>query len=126
MPKVGNSRGFFRRAILKVYQHNVEIMLTLYYKPTCPFSRRVIAVIERLELEVEKRDILENDAYADELEALGGKRQVPYLMNDETGMGMYESDDIVKYLQDTFGGGTVAAGKPRVHISDATCISCEG
>ena len=32
-------------------------MLTLYYRPTCAFCRRVLAVIDRLSLEVELKDI---------------------------------------------------------------------
>ncbi|MCA9325350.1 glutaredoxin family protein, partial [Candidatus Saccharibacteria bacterium] len=52
-------------------------MLTLYYKPTCPFCRRVVAVIERLELEVEKKDITTDEAFAEELIAHGGKKQTP-------------------------------------------------
>lgn len=101
-------------------------MLTLYYKPTCPFCRRVIAVIERLELEVERKDISADEAVAAELEEKGGKRQVPYLVDSEKDVAMYESDDIVDYLQKNYGDSDASAGKPRVHISDATCVSCEG
>ena len=101
-------------------------MLTLYYKPTCPFSRRVIAVIERLELDVEMKDIKENSVYLEELIARGGKRQTPYLVDSEKEVEMYESDDIVAHLQTHYGGDNTAPGKPRVHISDASCQTCEG
>lgn len=108
-------------------------MLTLYFKPTCPFCRRVIAVIERLELEVDMKDITTDSAIANELEKIGGKRQVPFLYDDKMtpteksdDIDMYESDDIVKYLQDNYGTGEVSVVKPRVHISDSTCVSCEG
>lgn len=101
-------------------------MLTLYFKPTCPFCRRVIAVIERLELEVEMKDIVANESFAAELEEKGGKRQVPYLVDTDKDAAMYESDDIVKHLQDNYGDTNTPAAKPRVHISDATCVSCEG
>ena len=101
-------------------------MLTLFYKPTCPFCRRVIAVIERLELEVEMKDISAEEALAAELEEKGGKRQVPYLIDADKDVAMYESDDIVKHLQDHYGEAEAPAGKPRVHVSDATCTSCEG
>jgi len=109
-------------------------MLTLYYKPTCPFCRRVIAVIERLELEdVIMRDVSTDESAYEELEKIGGKRQVPFLYDDNLtpnntsdDIDMYESDTIVKHLQDHYGTGGASAAKPRVHISDATCISCEG
>ena len=100
-------------------------MLTLYFKPTCPFCRRVVAVIERLELEVDMKDTSTDEALAAELEAAGGKRQVPYLIDTEADVAMYESDDIVAHLQSHYGESSTTT-KPRVHISDATCISCEG
>lgn len=101
-------------------------MRILYYKPTCPFCRRVVAVIERLQLEdVELRDIVENEAFAVELLERGGKRQVPYLVDEEAGVAMYESDDIVAYLQKA-SGATPAAARPRVHVSSAVCEACEG
>ena len=101
-------------------------MLTLYFKPNCPFCRRVVAVIERLELDVEMKDIVADESFAAELEEKGGKRQVPYLVDTDKNVAMFESDDIVKHLQDNYGGDSVTAAKPRVHISDSTCVSCEG
>jgi glutathione S-transferase len=102
-------------------------MLTLYTKSTCAFSRRVQAVIDRLGLQVELKDIEADEALAAELVALGGKQQVPYLVDTDAGVSIYESDDIVAHLQSTY-GKTVsgAASRPRVHISDNACISCEG
>jgi len=100
-------------------------MLILYYKPTCPFCRRVLAVVDRLEIEVELKDISADEAIAAELVEKGGKRQVPYLVDTEKDVAMYESDDIVAYLQTNYGNSS-APSKPRVHISDATCTSCEG
>jgi len=95
-------------------------------KSTCPFSRRVIAVVERLDLECEMKDIEENAAFADELEAKGGKVQVPYLVDDAAGVAMYESDDIVAYLQSNYGTPTIAT-RPRIHVSSGSaCLSCEG
>lgn len=102
-------------------------MLTLYYKPTCAFCRRVQAVIDRLQLEVEMKDIEADDALAAELEARGGMRQVPYLVDTVAGVEMYESDDIVSHLQTTYGKPVASvASRPRMHISDNACISCEG
>lgn len=100
-------------------------MLTLYMKPTCPFCRRVVAVIERLDLEVEMKDIEAEPALAQELEARGGKRMVPYLVDTKADVEMYESDDIVMHLQRNYGVPTAAA-RPRVHVGGSTCVSCEG
>lgn len=100
-------------------------MLTLYFRPTCPFCRRVQAVVDRLELQVEMKDISE-PAVAAELEKRGGKVQVPYLIDTKEGVEMYESDDIVAHLQKFYGAATAPATRPRVHISDNACVSCEG
>ncbi len=100
-------------------------MLTLYMKATCPFSRRVMAVIERLDLECEMKDIVENPTYAEELVAHGGKQQVPYLVDAAADVAMYESDDIVAYLQKTYAAPVVAT-RPRIHVGGSACISCEG
>jgi glutaredoxin 3 len=99
-------------------------MITLYYKPTCPFCRRVLAVVDRLSIEVDLKDVASDEAAASELVTIGGKMQVPYLIDTATDTAMYESDDIVAYLQKQYGQPTVAA-RPRIHISDSTCVSCE-
>ena len=100
-------------------------MLTLYYKPTCAFSRRVMAVIDRLELEVEMKNVAEADFKA-ELEEFGGRSQTPFFVDTDNDVKMYESDDIVNYLQTNYGKGDSTPVRPRVHISDNACISCEG
>lgn len=99
-------------------------MVTLYTKATCPFSRRVVAMLDRLNVEIEQKDISEDTAYAEELVAAGGKQQVPFLLDETNGIALYESDDIVSYLQTTYG----ASSRPRVHNagSASVCIACEG
>lgn len=74
-------------------------MLTLYYKPTCPFCIKTLAVVEELKLEPELKDISADEATADELIEVGGKRQVPYLIDAQAGVSMYESDDIIAHLR---------------------------
>jgi glutaredoxin 3 len=101
-------------------------MLTLYFKPSCAFCRRVQAVIDRMGLEVELKDIEADEALAAELVARGGERQVPYLVDTEANVEMYESDAIVAHLQSTYGKPVVLSNRPRLHISDNACISCEG
>lgn len=102
-------------------------MLALYYKPSCPFCRRVLAVIDRLQLEVDLRNIEESSEHEHDLIARGGKRQVPYLVDEEKEVEMYESDDIVNHLQKHYGAATsVTASRPRVHVGGSTCVSCEG
>lgn len=102
-------------------------MLALYYKPSCAFCRRVTAVIDRLELDVDLRNIEESSEHEHDLIARGGKRTVPYLVDEEMEVEMYESDDIVNHLQKHYGAAPVGvAGRPRVHVGGSTCLSCEG
>lgn len=102
-------------------------MLTLYMKPTCAFSRHVIATADRLGLALELKDIVANESYAEELMGRGGKRQTPYLADSDAGVEMYESDSIIAHLQLTYGppASDVVAPRPRIHMSDSTCVSCE-
>jgi glutathione S-transferase len=59
----------------------------------------------KLNLPLEYRDVRENDRYRKELEEGGGKVQVPCLRIDreDNTEWMYESDDIIDYLEDKFG-----------------------
>lgn len=99
-------------------------MIAIYYKPTCPFCRRVLAVVDRLNTEVELKNI-EEDAVKAELISLGGKSQVPYLVDTDKDVAIYESEDIIVHLQTHYGKASVVT-KPRIHISDSVCASCEG
>ncbi|KAL0842608.1 hypothetical protein Bca101_015853 [Brassica carinata] len=38
---------------------------------------------------------------------MGGKQQLPYMVDPNTGVSMYESDGIIKYLSEKYGDGTV-------------------
>lgn len=76
-------------------------MLTLYYRPTCPFCRKVLEVAGELGLTLEKKDV--NDPKnAKELLERGGKQQEPYLVDSDRGVEMYESADIVAYLREHY------------------------
>lgn len=77
-------------------------MPVLYYKPTCFFCQKVLRFATENHLQLELRDILEDGAHATALIAHGGKRQVPYLIDEAKGISMYESDDIIAYLQNNY------------------------
>jgi len=79
--------------------------LVLYQFQTCPFCIKVKRHNKRLSLNIETRDAQHNPAYREELLKGGGEIKVPCLkIIDEKGNDrwMYESDDIVQYLQDRF------------------------
>jgi glutaredoxin len=77
-------------------------MITLYINPSCPFCRKTVEVAQELGVPLTLKDI-HDEGVADELVKLGGKRQMPYMVDDEAGVSMYESDDIQAYLHQKFG-----------------------
>lgn len=74
-------------------------MMTLYIKTGCPYCEKVLEAAARLGLSFEEKNIAD-PAIAAELVAKGGKRQVPYLVDSEHDVSMYESDDIVDYIRE--------------------------
>ncbi len=78
-------------------------MLTLYYRPLCPYCIKVLTFAESNGISFDLRDIDSSKAVTDELIALGGKRQVPYLVDTANNVSLYESDDIITYLTQTYG-----------------------
>jgi glutaredoxin 2 len=83
---------------------------------------------ENLGVAFDLKDTSDDEALANELLELGGKPQVPFLVNTETGASMYESSDIIDYIRENKPKSAEAKDvpKPRVHVSNAVCESCEG
>lgn len=73
-------------------------MLTLYYKPTCPFCKKVLEFAKENDIKLNLLNIVEDEKNAATLIDHGGKRQVPYLVDEEKSTSLYESDDIIEYL----------------------------
>ena len=76
-------------------------IVILYYIPTCPYSKRVLAFIEEQGLEVPLKNIENDPKSTEELLHLGGKSQTPCLFID--GKPLYESQDIIDWLIDKKG-----------------------
>ncbi|MBX9906606.1 glutathione S-transferase N-terminal domain-containing protein [Patescibacteria group bacterium] len=76
-------------------------MLTLYVKTGCAFCAMVLHRLDELGLQYDEKNIGDS-GIADELVARGGKRQVPYLVDTDAGVEIYESADIVKHLDTHF------------------------
>lgn len=78
--------------------------LSLYQFYACPFCLKTRRAFSRLNLNIETRDAQKNPDRAD-LKNCGGEIKVPCLRidnNDET-IWMYESTEIIKYLEQRFG-----------------------
>lgn len=80
--------------------------LALYQFPPCPFCVKVRRAIQRLGLNIELRDAQLEGEHRNALLEGGGKLQVPCLRiqhPDGQVEWMYESADIIRYLNDRFG-----------------------
>ena len=73
-------------------------MIILYTKTMCPYCRKVLDKVEELGITIDERNMADPKNLAELMEK-GGKRQVPFLVDEERGVSMYESDDIVEYLE---------------------------
>jgi glutaredoxin len=102
---LGTPKGMVRSAEA---QQKVDLecdKLALYYFKTCPFCIKVRHEIARLSLLIELRDAQHDSRHRADLEHGGGKYQTPCLkITDAQGnvQWMYESGDIIKYLQQRF------------------------
>ena len=76
-------------------------MLILYVKTKCPYCEKVLIKGKELGVAFDERNIAD-EQHAKDLVEKGGKRQVPYLVDEEKNISMYESDDIVKYLEESY------------------------
>jgi len=76
--------------------------LALYQLPACPFCVKVRRAIKRNGLNIELRNISQNQAYLDELIKEGGRRTVPCLRieKEDEVTWLYESNDIIAYLDE--------------------------
>lgn len=102
-------------------------MLTLYYYESCSFCQRVLQMADNLKVELDLKDVSEDETALAELLEKGGKNQVPFLVDTENDVSMYESSDIIDYMRENATKGeAVAAAKPRIHVGGSTCVSCEG
>jgi glutathione S-transferase len=78
-------------------------LLVLYNIEGSPFCRKVREVLNELNLDYVTENVGKFSARRPELIARGGKMMVPYLIDPNTDTQMYESDDIVAYLEKTYG-----------------------
>jgi glutathione S-transferase len=81
-----------------------EKVLELYSFEGSPYCRKVREALNMLDLTFLVHNVAKGSRRRPELVARGGKMMVPYLIDPNTGVEMYESDDIVAYLRKTYGG----------------------
>jgi len=78
--------------------------LIIYEYEASPFCRRVREMVNLLDLTVEYRPCPGARAgFSDELFARTGRRTVPYMIDPNNGVEMFESDDQIEYMLNTYG-----------------------
>lgn len=73
-------------------------LLTLYYSPKCPFSKKVLHFLKTYQQPISLKNVENDPSAREELLHLGGKPQTPCLFIN--GSPLYESDDIITYLKE--------------------------
>jgi glutathione S-transferase len=100
-----------RGAVAKGHRKQPVQPLEFYDGEFCPFCRYVREALTELDLDalvypVPKR----GSRFRQQLQQVGGKAQVPFLHDPNTGAAMYESADIQSYLFETYGDRDRSAG----------------
>lgn len=111
----------------KPFINRPKKLLEVYEFEGCPFCKKVREAVCLLDLDVVfypcPRD---GPTFRPKVMQLGGKAQFPYLIDPNTDTKMYESENIIKYLYDTYGNGEKVPGTlensffPSVSLALAT------
>ncbi|MFC7323766.1 glutathione S-transferase N-terminal domain-containing protein [Halorubrum rutilum] len=81
--------------------------LTLYELEGCPYCAKVKTKLADLDLEYESVMVPRSHSERTEVEEVSGQTGVPVLVDEANGVeGMPESDDIVEYLEETYGSAS--------------------
>ncbi len=83
--------------------------MILFFKTGCPYCIKVLTFAENNGITFTQLKEKRDPGVLEELLKRGGKSQFPYLVDDEAGVEMYESGDIVKYLAKKYGKDAATA-----------------
>ncbi|GGN05726.1 glutathione S-transferase N-terminal domain-containing protein [Halarchaeum nitratireducens] len=79
--------------------------ITLYRLQACPYCERVVRVLNDLGLDYHSRFVEPMHSERDVVKRLVGARTVPAIVDENTGVAMAESANVVRYLESTYGDG---------------------
>jgi glutaredoxin len=85
--------------------------LAIYEFRTCPFCVKTRRAVRRMGLNIELRDARNDPRWREQLLTEGGRLQVPCLYipgDDGESRWLYESNDIIAYLEQRLGDRTAA------------------
>ncbi|KAM7473027.1 hypothetical protein LguiA_011210 [Lonicera macranthoides] len=94
--------------------------LQLFEFEACPFCRRVREAMTELDISAEIYPCPKGSVrHREMVRTLGGKEQFPFLVDPNTGISMYESSGIVKYLFQQYGEGK----SPSLGLLESTVLT---
>lgn len=79
--------------------------ITLYRLQACPFCERVVRTLDEYDLEYHSRFVEPMHSERNAVKRLTGKRTVPAIVDENTGVTMSESANIVEYIEKTYEAG---------------------
>ena len=72
--------------------------ITLYYSPTCPYSKKVLETLDEMNASVTMKDVTLDPQAKEDLRKKGGKMYVPCLIID--GKPIYNDEPIIEWLHE--------------------------
>jgi glutathione S-transferase len=79
--------------------------ITLYRLQSCPYCERVVRTLDEHGLEYRSRFVEPMHSDRNVVKRISGKRTVPAIVDETTGVTMSESANIVDYIENTYGNG---------------------
>lgn len=86
-----------------------DASITLYRLEACPFCERVVRKLQEYDLAYHSRFVKPMHSERNVVKRITGKRTVPAIVDENTGVTMSESANIVEYLERTYGEGSDAS-----------------
>ena len=71
---------FLMRRSFSAEKWNASPAFTLYYAPYCPYSREVLAYLNKIQKKIPMKNVKQDPTAKEELKRLGGVLEVPCLM----------------------------------------------
>jgi glutathione S-transferase len=106
----GTVRGWRGTTAFTAPARRPEKLLQLYDIEASPYCRLVREVLTELDLDVLILPCpVGGTRFRPRAEAVGGKQLFPLLVDDDTATHLYESADIIDYLEERYGGRSAAA-----------------
>ncbi|WP_132059261.1 glutathione S-transferase N-terminal domain-containing protein [Halorussus amylolyticus] len=84
--------------------------ITFYRLQACPFCERVVRKLHEYDLDYQSRFVEPMHSDRNVVKRISGKRSVPAIVDENTGVTMSESGNIVEYLDRTYGNERARGG----------------